>query len=167
VTHLSAMRLVAFILLALTIGLTGCKTPAEKEKARKAALTKKTKVKPREESSDVDFDAFVGRLRKAVGTRDKETLKAMMTPNFGYKLEPAMEGFEASATGPGVFQYWDDENLWPELDGILSEKFVKFNDYMVAPPQFADLSVPYDGYRAGIRRINGSWKFVYFVNGAR
>jgi hypothetical protein len=161
------VKRVGFILLALALATAGCQTAAQKEKAKKEALTKKTKVKPREESSDVDFDAFLGRLRKAVAAHDKETLKTMMTPNFGYKLEPAMEGIEPSATGPGVFQYWDDENLWPELDGILSEKFVKFNGYMVAPPQFADVSVPYDGYRAGIRRINGSWKFVYFVNGAR
>ena len=25
--------------------------------------------------------------------------------------------------------------------------------------------INYDGYRVGIRRVNGSWKFVYFVNG--
>src|SRR5579864_5124145 len=166
-THVSAMRFVVPILLALAIGLTGCQTAAEKEKAKKVALTKKTKAKLREENTDVDFEAFVGRLRKAVASRDKETLKTMMTPNFGYKLEPSLEGIEPAGGGPGVFQYWDEENLWPEIDGILSEKFVKFNGYMVAPPQFADLSVPYDGYRAGIRRVNGSWKFVYFVNGAR
>ena len=161
------MRLIAFMLLVLAIPLAGCKTPAEKEKEKKAALTKKTKVKPREESNDQDFEAFVGRLRKAVTARDKATLKTMMTPNFGYKLDPGMEGIEPSGSGPGVFQYWDDENLWPEIDGILSEKFVKFKGYMVAPPQFSDLSVPYDGYRAGIVRLNGSWKFAYFVNGPR
>jgi len=42
---------------------------------------------------------------------------------------------------------------------------VKKQDYMVAPPQFADASLNYEGYRAGIRRVNGSWKFAYFVNG--
>jgi len=42
---------------------------------------------------------------------------------------------------------------------------VKKQDYMVAPLQFADPSLNYDGYRAGIRRVNGSWKFAYFVNG--
>ena len=161
------MRLIAFILLVFAIALTGCKTASEKEKEKKAALIKKTKVKPRDESTDVDFDAFVGRLRKVVAARDKETLKTMMTPNFGYKLDPSMEGIEPGANGPGVFQYWDSENLWPELDGILTEKFVKFRGYMVAPPQFADLSVPYDSYRAGIVRLNGSWKFAYFVNGPR
>ena len=36
---------------------------------------------------------------------------------------------------------------------------------LVAPAQFADESLNYDGYRAGIRRVNGSWKFAYFVNG--
>jgi hypothetical protein len=36
---------------------------------------------------------------------------------------------------------------------------------MVSPPQFADPSLNYDGYRIGIARVRGSWKFAYFVNG--
>ena len=52
-----------------------------------------------------------------------------------------------------------------KLEGILTEKFVVKGDFMVAPPQFADDSSGYQGYRAGVRRINGSWKFAYFVNG--
>jgi hypothetical protein len=152
------MRIITFILLIFALGLGGCKTPAEKEKAKKEALKKKTKAELRDDSGDVDFQAFVGRLRKAVTARDTKTLGDMMTPDFGYKLSP-------EAMGTGVFKYWDENNLWPELDGILSEKFVKKGAYMVAPPQFADESLNYDGYRAGIRRVNGSWKFVYFVNG--
>ena len=137
---------------------TACQTPEQKkEKARKEALKKKTKAELRE-SQDVDFQAFVGRLRKAVAKRDLETLKSMMTDDFGYKLEPPM-------SGPGVFQYWEQENLWPELDGILSERFVKKGAFMVSPPQFADPSLNYDGYRIGITRVRGSWKFAYFVNG--
>jgi len=153
------MKIIASILLALAVILSGCATPAEKErKAKRAELNKKTKVAPREESSDVDFYAFLGRLRKAVAKHDIETIKSMMTDDFGYKLNPEM-------SGAGVFQYWEEQGLWPELDGILSEKFVKYKGYMVAPPQFADPSLSYDGYRAGIRRVNGSWKFTYFVNG--
>src|SRR5919108_3455554 len=159
------MRIVGFILLALAVAFTGCQTPAQKEKAKQAALKKKVDAKLREESTDVDFQAFVGRLRKAVQARDVTTLKTMMTDDFGYKLNPAMQGIEPTAQGPGVFQYWEDQGLWPELDGILSEKFVKYKGYMVAPPQFADASLNYDGYRIGIRRVNGSWKFAYFVNG--
>jgi hypothetical protein len=151
-------RIISLFLVASLLGLAACQTTSEKEKLKKEALKKKAKANLREESGDVDFQAFVGRLRKAVSKRDVETLKTMMTPDFGYKLEPPL-------SGDGVFQYWEDQNLWPELDGILSERFVKYKGYLVAPPQFADPSLNYDGYRAGIRRVNGSWKFAYFVNG--
>ena len=153
------MRVLLTSLLALAFVFAGCQTPAQKkEKLKQAELKKKAKANLREESTDVDFQAFVGRLRKAVARRDQETLKSMMTDDFGYKLDPPM-------SGPGVFQYWEQENLWPELDGILSERFVKKGAFMVSPPQFADPSLNYDGYRIGITRIRGSWKFAYFVNG--
>jgi len=153
------MKIVASILLVLAVALAGCKTAAQKEKAKNAELNKKAKLNLREENNDVDFQAFVSRLRKAVTAHDVDMLKTMMTDDFGYNLNPEMSG------QAGVFKYWEEQDLWPELDGILSEKFVKKGAFMVAPPQFADPSVNYDGYRAGIRRINGSWKFAYFVNG--
>jgi hypothetical protein len=153
------MRILLTSLLALAVVFTSCQTPEQKkQKLKQAELKKKAKANLREDSTDVDFQAFVGRLRKAVAKRDLETLKSMMTDDFGYKLEPPM-------SGPGVFQYWEQENLWPELDGILSERFVKKGAFMVSPPQFADPSLNYDGYRIGITRVRGSWKFAYFVNG--
>ncbi len=152
------MKIIASILLVLALGLSGCHTLARKQKEKKAAVTKKTTATPREENKDVDFQAFVGRLRKAVAAHDLKTLSTMMTDDFGYRLNP-------EASGNGVFQYWDEEGLWPELQGILSEEFVQKGAYMVAPPQFADESLNYDGYRAGFRRVNGSWKFAYFVSG--
>jgi len=152
------MRILLTVLFALTLFLPACKTPEQKkEKAKQEALTKTTKANLRE-SEDIDFQAFVGRLHKAVASRDTETIRGMMTEDFGYKLEPPM-------AGPGVFQFWEQENLWPELEGILSERFVKKGNFMVAPPQFADPSLNYDGYRVGITRVKGSWKFAYFVNG--
>lgn len=157
-TELQLMRIIIPLLLVLAIGLGGCKTPSKTERERKAALRKQAKAELRQENTDQDFQAFVGRLRKAVAAHDVNTLAGMMTPDFGYSLKPEM-------SGDGVFKYWDEQNLWPELEGILSEKFVKKGQYMVAPPQFADESLNYDGYRAGIRRINGSWRFAYFVNG--
>ena len=157
-TDVRLMRILLTTLLALAFVFAGCQTPQQKkEKLKQAELKKKAKVDLREEG-DVDFQAFLGRLRKAIAKRDVETLKSMMTEDFGYKLEPPM-------SGPGVFQYWEQENLWPELDGILSERFVKKGAFMVSPPQFADPSLNYDGYRIGITRVRGSWKFAYFVNG--
>ena len=152
------MRVFTSVLLLLAITLTGCKSTSKTDKEKQAALSKKTKANLREDS-DIDFEAFVVRLKKAVAAHDVNTLATMMTPDFGYSLKP-------ERTGDGVFKYWDDQNLWPELEGILTEKFVHKGDvYMVAPPQFADESLNYDGYRVGIRKVNGSWKFVYFVNG--
>jgi hypothetical protein len=54
---------------------------------------------------DVDFQAFVGRLRKAVKAHDVNTIAAMMTPGFAYVLgaTPAED-----RQGAGVFQYWDE-----------------------------------------------------------
>jgi len=147
---------VAALLLALP--LTSCNSTAKKARTRKQATKKTAKVTPGQENTDVDFDAFLARLRKAVTARDMNTIASMMTPDFGYSLNP-------EKSGEGVFKFWDENNIWPELEGILAEKFLKKEDYMVAPPQFADPSLNYDGYRAGIRRVNGSWKFAYFVNG--
>jgi hypothetical protein len=152
------MKFITCLLLVFAVALSGCKSTSKADKEKKAALDKKAKANLREEGTDTDFQAFVGRLRKAVAAHDMNTLATMMTPEFGYSLKPEM-------SGEGVFKYWDENNMWPELEGILSEKFVKKGQYMVAPPQFADESLNYDGYRAGIRRINGSWKFAYFVNG--
>jgi hypothetical protein len=155
------MKTISF-LFVLMIAFSGCQLFQKHPKKKKDAAAVETEERMTRESQQVDFQAFVGRLRKAVKTRDLNTLASMMTPNFGYKLG-ATEAEDLK--GDGVFKYWDENNLWEELDGILSEKFVPKGDFMVAPPQFADENLNYDGYRAGVRRVNGSWKFIYFVNG--
>lgn len=158
-------RFLLFVLLAAALSVGGCHGSSSHKLKKTAATEKKKepKIKPEQENADVSFDAFLGRLRKAVTTRDLNTIASMMTPDFGYSLEP-------ERSGEGVFKYWDENSIWPELEGVLAEKFVKkFNEdksfYMVAPAQFGDASLNYQGYRAGIRQISGSWKFAYFVNG--
>lgn len=144
-------KLLSSFLLLAALALTACPTTNPKKDVKKPASL--GEVIP-----DVDFQAFLSRLRKAVKAHDLNMLASMMTEDFGYRLNP--EG-----SGPGVFQYWDENVLWPELEGVLAERFVPKEAYMVAPAQFADQSAEYEGYRAGIRRVNGSWKFAYFVNG--
>ena len=155
------MKTLASLLLVLAVAFTGCKSAAKRKKDREAAAQKKADVEATV-NPDVDFQAFVGRLRKAVAARDMNTLAAMMTPDFAYVMGGSAD---EDRKGEGVFQFWDENGLWPELEGILSEKFVAKGDWMVAPPQFANPAVEYEGYRAGIRRVGGSWKFAYFVNG--
>ena len=122
---------------------------------------KKQEEKPAEPAmkdvnGDVSFQAFLGRLRKAVAAHDAQEIASMMTSDFGYRLQPPGEG-------EGVFQYWDENGTWKELDLVLSERFVPKGNYMVAPQQFA-LDPEYRGYRAGIGMVDGSWKFIYFVS---
>ncbi len=156
------MRKTACFFLLCAIAFSGCGTTSKKKQQDKQAAESKKEAKNAEQSSDVDFQAFVGRLRKAVTAHDVNTIASMMTPDFAFVMGKTAE---SDRKGEGVFQYWDENGLWPELEGILTEKFVKKDDFMVAPPQFANPAVDYDGYRVGIRRVNGSWKFVYFVNG--
>lgn len=143
--------------LLLALAFAACPTTNPKKNAKKPATTSNQSAAGNA-ADTLDFHAFIGRLRKAVAAHDVNAVASMMTVDFGYHLDPDL-------SGPGVFQYWDQQGLWVELNGVLSENFVPKGEYMVAPPQFADPATTYTGYRAGIRRINGSWKFAYFVNG--
>jgi hypothetical protein len=156
------MKKFVFLFLLAAIALGGCSSPDSKKKKEEAALKKRAKAELRDENNDVDFQAFVGRLKKAVAAHDATTLASMMTTDFAYVLGTTAA---EDRKGDGVFKYWDENGLWTELDAILTERFAKKGEFWVAPPQFADEALHYDGYRVGIRRVSGSWKFVYFVNG--
>ena len=156
------MKEIVCLLLLFALATTGCKSAAKRAKEKEAAQAKKEDPQRGEETADVDFQSFISRLRKAVSARDLTTVAAMMTTDFAFVMGATSE---ADRKGEGVFQYWDENGLWPELEGILSETFVKKDEFMVAPPQFANVALEYTGYRAGIRRVGGSWKFAYFVNG--
>ena len=151
------MKKIAFLFLTCAFLFSGCGMFKSK-KDKKPDVSKRAKAELRDENPDVEFQAFLGRLKQAIAAHDVTTIAGMMTEDFGYSLNP-------ERSGDGVFKYWDENGLWPELEGIMTEKFVKKGEFWVAPPQFADESLNYDGYRAGIRRVRGSWKFVYFVNG--
>jgi hypothetical protein len=138
------------LLAAIALLFANCSTPnAAKEK--KAAR----ELKEQQAMGDVSFQSFVSRLRKAIELRDTAQLSSMMAGNFGYRLEPPGEG-------AGVFEFWNQAGLWSELALVCSEKFVPKDNFMVAPAQFAT-DPEYRGYRAGITRVEGAWRFAYFV----
>ncbi len=156
-------RTILSLLAASSVLAAGCNTTPEtpQEKPKTAATV--AKKKPRgptipDQSSDVAFQSFLSRLRQAVRAHDAETLATMMTKDFGYQYEPPL-------AGDGVFAYWDQNNIWPELELVLKERFIPNESYMVAPPEFTLDNASYTGYRAGIRLENGGWKFAYFVAG--
>lgn len=134
----------------IVASFAGCETPyKKKEEDDKKPL--------KDQSRDQAFQAFLGRLRTAVGKKDRAMLTSLMTPDFGYRWDPAPAGETA-------FDYWEQMNLWPQLDLVLREQFVANDLYMVAPAQVVS-DANYSGYRAGMRIIQGSWKFAYFVPG--
>jgi hypothetical protein len=141
-------RPLCLLLAAVTFSLAGCETPYKKSDKERAA-------KRKDQSGDPSFQAFLGRLRTAALKKDFSMLASLMVSDFGYR-------WDAPSEGETVFTYWVQNNIWPDLNTVLRENFVPKDEYMVAPPQFAaDPNFP--GYRAGIRVVNGSWRFVYFV----
>lgn len=161
----------ALALLSPTL-LTGCPTTSPGDRSDPAAKTKQADAKPKpkkpptpsikDQSGDTAFLSFMGRLRKAAAAHDAEFLATLMTPDFGYLLEPTAED---TGSGRGAFTYWERNNLWPELELVLRERFVPYGNFMVSPPEFAVEEGNYKGYRAGIQLVNGGWKFAYFVKG--
>jgi hypothetical protein len=137
-----------FALPLAIFALSGCKTPYKESDEKREADR-------RDASPDPNFQAFIGRLRTAVAKQDYRTLQSMMVPDFGYR-------WDNPPPGENVFTFWSVNNVWPELNEVLKKSFVPNGEFMVAPPDF--LSDPtYIGYRAGMRQIGGSWRFVYFV----
>ncbi len=146
-------------LLLFTFGaalfLGGCKTP--KATADKPEVEKKKEsewVHPND-GGDTEFRSFVGKLRKAAAEKDVRSLSRLMTEDFGYSWEPGSDGY-------GCFKYWDDNNVWPELQRVVGSQFLPNGGYLTAPPEFHD-DPAYAGFRAGVRKDQGVYKFAYFV----
>jgi len=139
-----------FLCLLLLAAFAGCQTPYKKkdEEAKKPMP---------DQSADQSFQSFIGRLRMAVKKQDQAMLTSLMTADFGYR-------WDTPPPGESVFQYWSMNDIWPLLNGIVSQKFEPNGTYMVAPLQVVK-DPTYKGYRAGVRLERGSWKFAYFVPG--
>jgi hypothetical protein len=132
--------------------LTGCPVERKDKKKAKAGELK-------DQSGDIAFQSFVGRLRTAVDRKDTAMLASLMTPDFGYR-------WDTPPPGEDPFSYWERTRAWGELSRLLRAQWVPYDGYMVVPPQFADNPENYGGYRAGVRVVNGSWRFAYFVPAA-
>lgn len=142
-------RTLCIVAVAAAFALPACKTPYKES-------DKKREEKKKDMSGDHSFQAVLGRLRIAAKKQDFQELAQLMTSDFGYR-------WDAAPPGETVFSYWQANNVWPELNRVLEQNFVPHEDFMVAPAEFAADSVNYAGYRAGMKQINGAWKFAYFV----
>ena len=151
--YLRAMFLRAIVLIFAVVMLAGCPVP---EKNSKKAKGKKDQPQIKDQSGDASFQAFLGRLRKAIENHDKVMMASMMAPDFGYRWDKGPEN-------ETPFSYWDRNKLWGELGALMKERWTPHDAFMVVPPQFAQ-SETYPGFRAGLAMVNGSWRFAYFVS---
>jgi hypothetical protein len=147
------MFLRAILSLLAVVIFAGCPLPGKDPKKAKG---KSDKPDMKDQSGDMAFQAFTGRLRKAVELRDRTMLASMMAPDFGYRWDNAPQG-------ETPFSYWDQHKLWGELAVLMRERWTPHEAFMVVPPQFAQ-NENYPGYRAGLTMVNGSWRFAYFVS---
>ena len=70
--------------------------------------------------------------------------------------------YRGEKPGETPFDYWDQHALWDNLADILKKKFAVNGKYMMAPAAAAT-DPNFSGLRVGLRTVNGSWKFAYFV----
>lgn len=149
------IRVFLFASAAAVLALNGCKSPGKKKEEAEKKKAKDEMIA--DQSGDHSFQAFLGRLRTAVRTKDAGALAQLMTPDFGYRWDDA-------PPGETVYSYWNANNLWPELNSIVQQNFLPHGGFMVSPPAFATDRAGFDGYRAGVKLMNGSWRFAYFVD---
>lgn len=103
-----------------------------------------------------DPEQFLEKLRDGVRRKDYGLLASLMTPTFGYQLNPPLEG-------EGVFEYWDEHNMWPEIDRIVHLPFSDLQGYHVSPPEFVQDPQGYVGVRTGIVQVGEGWRWAYLV----
>lgn len=152
-----SLRLV-FSSLVLALAVVGCALHKHDDPTKaKPKATPPKKPPMADLSGDVSFQSFLGRLRIAVHKRDRPMLESLMAPDFGWRFDKPPEG-------ELPFEYWDKANAWPELEKLLGEHFAPSENFMVSPPAFVT-DPNYRGYRCGLRQLNGSWRFAYFVTG--
>ncbi len=73
------MKKIVFLFLLSALALGGCNMSNPRRRKGGRAVKKRAKAELRDENTDVDFQAFVGRLKKAVSAHDANTLASMMT----------------------------------------------------------------------------------------
>jgi hypothetical protein len=144
---------ISLALWALTVigffSVSGCDEPGKKEDQKPSHTAAPVE-------KDAPFDSFLQNLRKAVNRRDLQAIGRLMTEDFGYR-------WDSAPVGEGVFAYWDQQDIWGELEHVLAQPFTQMDEFRVSPRAFAQNPNGFDGWRAGMIQVRGVWRFAYFV----
>lgn len=107
-----------------------------------------------------DLPRFLLAVRNAAIERDVAALRAVMTPEFTFSFGPAGGRLEA-------FAAWQQEGFrsLDQLPALLDRGVVSQDSRIwVAPPEYLD-NANYLGLRAGFRREEGRWVWLFLVRG--
>lgn len=112
-----------------------------------------------------DWNTFLAEFRRAVEHRDKRALHSAMDVHFRYSFEPTPGGDPRDE----ALELWERSGtrVWTSLDQVLgkgSRTDPEVPGLMVSPPAWVDDN-RYIGYRAGFMKVNGNWRWLWFVNG--
>lgn len=109
-------------------------------------------------SSPDPLASFLQRLRRAVQEQDRKALRELMAEGFSFS-------FGHQPDRDAALGYWDEHDLWPELDRIVNGDWVPYIEGCMATPAEFVYSGEYYDYRAGACLNDRRWELIFFVAG--
>ncbi|CAN5732460.1 hypothetical protein BH23GEM3_BH23GEM3_18400 [soil metagenome] len=143
--------------LGLHVRCARCPAPLEGWISREDVVFKPVSL---EDAAGGELADFALAVREAAIQRDLAGLRRLMTREFTYSLEGGAGSVAAMAR-------WEMEGFRSlELLPTLLDHGVATRDSVIwsAPPDFLTAD-SFPGVRAGFRRTNGRWEWIYFVRG--
>ncbi len=148
--------------LALIGAVTASAAPAALgHHASKAAI----EGRPCRLDNITDWTSFFTEFRHAVERRDRRALRACMDTHFRYTFDRTPGGDPRDE----ALDLWErsGDRVWTNLDHVLTQG--NRNDpevpgLMVSPPAWVDDN-RYIGFRAGFMKVEGSWRWIWYVTG--
>jgi hypothetical protein len=112
-----------------------------------------------------DWNSFITEFRRAVERRDRRALRACMDSHFRYTFDRTPGGDPRDE----ALELWDrsGDRIWVGLERVLlqgNRNDPEVPGLMVSPPAWVDDN-RYIGYRAGFMKIDGSWRWIWYVSG--
>jgi hypothetical protein len=112
-----------------------------------------------------DWNSFFAEFRHAVERRDRHALRACMDTHFRYTFDRTPGGDPRDE----ALELWDrsGDKIWAGLDRVLlqgNRNDPEVPGMMISPPAWVDDN-RYIGYRAGFMKVDGAWRWIWYVSG--
>jgi hypothetical protein len=139
--------------------------PATPSTVRNRAAHAVVDGRPCQLDNIADWNTFFTEFRRAVERRDKRALRAVMDVHFRYTFDRTPGGDPRDE----ALELWDHsgDRIWSSLDRVLlqgNRNDPEVAGLMVSPPAWVDDN-HYIGYRAGFMKVDGNWRWIWYVTG--